>query len=168
MICPNCGYDNVPGDESCKHCEMDLTQLDRPAAQNRLERTLMEDVVGSLKPREAVVVCLNATVGQTLDSMLKSNLGALLVIDDEGKLRGIFSERDLLTRVAGIHTSWEHLPVREVMTPDPETVCLTDTLAQALQKMDVGGYRHLPVVEDGRPVGVISVRDMMRHLTRLC
>jgi len=47
-------------------------------------------------------------------------------------------------------------------------VNLTDTLALALQKMDVGGYRHLPVVDEGKPVGVISVRDMMRHLTRLC
>jgi CBS domain-containing protein len=147
---------------------MDLTQLDRPIAQNRLERTLMEDLVGALKPREAVVTCLNATVGQALDKMLKSNLGALLVIDGEGKLRGIFSERDLLTRVAGIYTYWEQLPISEVMTVNPETVRLTDTLALALQKMDCGGYRHLPVVEDGKPVGVISVRDMMRHLTRMC
>jgi CBS domain-containing protein len=168
MICPNCGYDNVPGDESCKHCEMDLTQLDRPVAQNRLERCLMEDLVSALKPREAVVACLQATVGQALDKMLAANLGALLVIDSEGKLRGIFSERDLLTRVAGIYECWEDLSVCEVMTPDPETVSLTDTLALALQKMDVGGYRHLPVVEGGKPVGVISVRDMMRHLTRLC
>lgn len=168
MICPNCGYDNMPGDESCKHCEMDLTQLDRPAAQNRLERTLMEDLVGALKPREAVVACLHATVGQALDKMLKANLGALLVVDGDGNLRGIFSERDLLTRVAGIHVCWEHLPICEVMTWDPETVRLTDTLALALQKMDCGGYRHLPVVENGKPVGVISVRDMMRHLTRMC
>jgi CBS domain-containing protein len=54
------------------------------------------------------------------------------------------------------------------MTRNPETVSLNDSLALALQKMDVGGYRHLPVVEDGKPVGVISVRDMMRHLTKLC
>ena len=64
MICPNCGYDNLPGDESCKHCAMDLTQLDRPAAQNRLERTLMEDVVARCKPRQAVVARQNDTVGQ--------------------------------------------------------------------------------------------------------
>ena len=168
MICPNCGYDNLPGDESCKHCEGDLTQLDRPAAQNRLERTLMEDLVGALKPRKAVVARLHSTVGQALDQMLEANLGALLVVDATGKLCGIFSERDLLTRVAGVHSSWESIHVCEVMTRNPETVSLTDTLALALQKMDVGGYRHLPVVDDGKPVGVISVRDMMRHLTRLC
>src|SRR5467141_3829101 len=122
MICPTCGYDNVPGDESCKHCGMDLTQLDRPAAQNRLERTLMEELVGALKPRQAVVARLNATVGQALDMMLESNLGALLVVDANGRLSGIFSERDLLTRVAGVHPNWESLHVCEVMTRNPETV----------------------------------------------
>jgi CBS domain-containing protein len=54
------------------------------------------------------------------------------------------------------------------MTRDPETVVATDTLAFALHKMDSGGYRHLPVLAEGRPVGVISVRDMLHHFTRLC
>ena len=168
MICPNCCYDNVPGDESCRHCEMDMTQLDRPVAQNRLERSLMDDEVSVLKPRAAVVTCPRATVGEALDRMLQANLGALLVVDDDGKLVGIFSERDLLTRVAGVHAAWDAVQIADVMTRDPETVQLTDTLDLALQKMDVGGYRHLPVVADGKPVGVISVRDMMRHLTRIC
>jgi CBS domain-containing protein len=54
------------------------------------------------------------------------------------------------------------------MTPNPETVGPNDTVAFAMQKMDIGGYRHLPVVEDGIPIGIISVRDLMRHITRLC
>jgi CBS domain-containing protein len=55
------------------------------------------------------------------------------------------------------------------MTADPETVGPEDRLAVALQKMDVGGYRHLPVVEeDGVPVGLVSVRDVIRHITKLC
>jgi CBS domain-containing protein len=52
------------------------------------------------------------------------------------------------------------------MTRDPETVTPADTLAFALGKMDAGGYRHLPVVAGGRPVGVVSVRDVLRHVTR--
>ncbi len=54
------------------------------------------------------------------------------------------------------------------MTPNPETVAPADVLAFALGKMDAGGYRHLPVVDAGRPVGVISVRDILRHLTAVC
>ena len=81
---------------------------------------------------------------------------------------GIFSERDLLTKVAD--PTWNHLsrPVQDFMTADPETVRPTDTLAFVLHKMDVGGYRHLPVLKDGQPLGMISVRDMLRHMTRLC
>ena len=60
------------------------------------------------------------------------------------------------------------LPVEPFMTPNPETVTAEDTLAFALHKMDIGGYRHLPVLTDDRPSGVISVRDLLRHFTRLC
>src|SRR5205807_4299513 len=101
-------------------------------------------------------------------TMLARNLGALLIVDKDGKLLGIFSERDLLTKVAGLHDSYEELPVAQFMTRDPETVTATDTLAFAIHKMDIGGYRHLPIVREGRPTGVISVRDMLRHITRLC
>jgi CBS domain-containing protein len=54
------------------------------------------------------------------------------------------------------------------MTVDPQIVRATDTLAFVLHQMDAGGYRHLPVVQDGQPLGMISVRDMLRHMTRLC
>jgi CBS domain-containing protein len=54
------------------------------------------------------------------------------------------------------------------MTSEPETLGPDDMLAVALHKMDVGGYRHLPVVENGVPTGIISVRDLIRHITQLC
>ena len=87
-----------------------------------------------------------------------------MVINSVGDLVGILTERDFLTRVAG-EEGYEQLPVERYMTPAPETVLLSDLLAVALAKMDVGGYRHLPVVAEGKPVGVISVRDILRHLT---
>jgi CBS domain-containing protein len=59
-------------------------------------------------------------------------------------------------------------PVSDFMTPNPATVRPSDTLAFVLHQMDVGGYRHLPVVKDGQLLGMISVRDMLRHTTRLC
>ena len=168
MICPNCGYDNLPGSEECGSCQQDLTQLDRPTAYNRVERSLMEDAVAVLQPRQPVTVRPDTTVREAIQIMLGRDLGALLVVGPDGGLLGIFSERDLLTKVAGMHEPYAELPVREFMTPNPETVTATDTLAFALHKMDVGGYRHLPVVADGRPVGILSVRDLVRHLTRIC
>ena len=168
MICPHCNHDNLPGSEECSNCRNDLTQLDRPTAQDRVERSLTENPVSALPLRQPVTLPQSATVGQAIETMLAHNLGALLVVDEAGRLVGIFSERDLLTKVAGIHEDYAGRPVREFMTPDPETVREDDTLAFALHKMDVGGYRHVPLVKDGQPVGVLSVRDMLRHITRLC
>jgi CBS domain-containing protein len=168
MICPNCGHDNLPGSEECGVCQQDLTQLDRPVAQDRVERSIMEDPVEVLRPRKPVTIKPTATIRQAIQAMLAHNLGALLVVDQEGKLLGMFSERDLLTKVAGQHEPYAELPVGQFMTSTPETIGSDDTLAFALHKMNVGGYRHLPVITNGRPTGVISVRDMLRHITRLC
>jgi CBS domain-containing protein len=168
MICPTCGWDNLPGNEECSHCQQDLTPLDRPVAQNRVERSLMEDPVSVLRPKPPVTVTSAATVREAIEVMLKHNLGSVLVVDEAGKLVGILSERDLLKKVAPLPDPYAELPVQRLMTTNPESVTVEDTLAFALHKMDIGGYRHLPVLRDGKPTGVISVRDMLRHITRLC
>jgi hypothetical protein len=84
-----------------------------------------------------------------------------------GWLLGIISERDLLLKVAG-HDEALAAPASAYMTADPETVRGSDTLAFALHKMDCGGYRHLVVLREGQPPDMISVRDMILHITRLC
>lgn len=168
MICPNCGYDNLPGSEECSSCLQDLTQLDRPVASNRVERSLMEDPVGPICSRQPICVRSTATVQDAIQAMLGPEVGAVLVVNEEGKLIGIFSERDLLVKVAGHPLPLDRLQVADFMTPDPETVSSSDSLAFALHKMDVGGYRHLPVVRGCLPEGVVSVRDMLRHIVKLC
>jgi CBS domain-containing protein len=168
MICPNCGHDNLPGSEECNRCQQDLTQLDLPVAQNRVERSLMEDPILALQPRQPVTVRPSTTLREVLQLLLSENLGAVLVVDDAGKLVGILSERDLLNKVAGIVPGFDALPVRDVMTPKPEAITAEDSLAFAVHKMDVGGYRHVPVVQDGRPTAVLSARDLLRHIVRLC
>lgn len=168
MICPRCGFDNLPGNDTCGQCLCDLTALDRPQPQDRLERSLMDDSVAMLEPRVPVLVRQDATVAEALHVLLDQEVGALLVVDETGQLAGIFSERDLLIKVAGASLPLDQLPVEQFMTTKPETVRATDTLAYALHKMDVGGYRHLPVVNDGKPIGILSVRDLIRHMTRMC
>src|SRR6266487_4639804 len=100
MICPTCGTDNLPGNETCANCQQDLTPLDRPTANNRVERSLMEDPVSALRPRQPVTVATSARVRDAIDTMLAHNLGSVLVVGEDGKLLGILSERDLLKKVA--------------------------------------------------------------------
>jgi CBS domain-containing protein len=168
MICPTCGHDNLPGNEECVNCQQDLTPLDRPMAQDKVERSLMEDPVSLLNPKSPVTVGPSTSLKTALQAMLASDIGALLVVDTAGNLLGIFSERDLLKRVVGFHEHYAELRVGDFMTPKPETVTSTDTLDFALHKMDGGGYRHLPVLTGGKPAGMISVRDMVHHIYRLC
>jgi CBS domain-containing protein len=168
MICPWCLQNNLPGADLCSNCLQDLTQLDRPMAQDRVERSLMDDPVSLIRPHPAVTLSPDETVGEAIRLMLARNIGAVLIVDASGHLLGIFSERDLLTKVAVTHDDYASRPVREFMTRRPETVRESDSLAFALNKMDCGGYRHLPVLRDGRLVGMISVRDMLRHITRMC
>jgi CBS domain-containing protein len=168
MICPTCGHDNLPGSEHCANCLHDLTALDRPIAIDRVDRSLMEDPVGILRPRTPIALAPTATLREAIALMLASDIGAVLVVDADGQLLGILSERDLLTKVAGVVPDYADRPVSEFMTPTPEVVQPQDCLAFALHKMDTGGYRHLPVVREGKPVGMVSVRDMLRHITRIC
>jgi CBS domain-containing protein len=167
MYCPSCGHLNLPGADNCAACLLDLAALDRPVPQDKVESSLMADAVAVLGPRPPVTVPIDGTLGDAVHHLLDRGVGAVLVTTPSGRLVGILTERDFLTKVAGDPGFTSH-PVREYMTADPETVAPTDKLAIALQRMDVGGYRHLPVVEAGKPVGVVSVRDVLRHVTRLC
>jgi CBS domain-containing protein len=167
MRCPACDHQNAPGADECGNCRTPLTALDGPVPQGPVETTLLTDPVSILQPRPPVTVSMSADLGQAIREMIDRKVGAVLVTDSIGDLVGILTERDFLTRVAG-EPGYERLPVSRYMTPAPETVAPTDLVAVALAKMDAGGYRHLPVVEKGKPVGVISVRDILRHLTAVC
>jgi CBS domain-containing protein len=168
MICPSCCHKNLPGDDVCRHCKQPLVLFDLPHPDNHVERSIMYDQVSTLKQHPPVTITENASVAEAIDMMTAANVGALLVVDSAGNLTGIFSERDLLKKIVGQENGCAKLPIAHFMTPRPECVALTDTLNFVLQKMDAGGYRHVPVVEDGKPVSIISARDMLRFLTRLC
>ena len=127
----------------------------------------MADTVAVLGPRPPVTVPTDATLGDAVRQMMDRGVGAVLVTTPSGRLVGILTERDFLTKVAGAN-GFTREPVAAFMTRHPETVAPDDPLAFAMGKMAGGGYRHLPVVAGGRPVGVISVRDILRHVVRLC
>ena len=113
-----------------------------------------------LEPRRLVVAGPAATVAHAARLMRDGNVGAILVVD-EGKLIGIFTERDALVRVIACGRDPTSVRLEEVMTREPATVTPDETFGYALLVMYERGFRHLPVVEQGRPVGVVSARHAL-------
>ncbi len=166
MICPACGHDNLPGAETCEACLWDLMDVGLPAPRAGLQKQLMEDTVTCLLLAHPVAVSRRDTVSAAIAAMKREGVGCALVIERE-KLVGIFTERDVLFKLALPGLDLDRISVEEVMVPDPVTLREHDTLAMALHQMSLGGFRHLPVVTaDGRPLGVVSVRDLFRYITR--
>jgi len=96
-------------------------------------------------------------------AMREGKRGAVLV-EEDGALVGIFTERDLMTRLDHTSLDWLHTPVRDVMTPRPMAIQPEDTLAEAMRRLNQGKRRHLPVVDtNGKILGIISIRDLLAH-----
>lgn len=164
MDCPACGFDNIAGDETCEKCGQDLTELTRPKAKSYVDKGLHKEPARSIQVRNPVVVTPERKVVDVIASLVAHNQGCALVVDAERKVVGVFSERDLLMKVAGGPPEMLNSPVREFMTPNPVTIAADAPIAYALHQMDIGGYRHVPLVEDGKAAGMISVRDIVTYI----
>jgi CBS domain-containing protein len=134
--------------------------------KERIQGALFTTTIGELTLGPAIVVDAKDSVVSAVNAMNDRHIGSVLVQHD-GKLVGIFTERDVLTRVA-FRDGNHDLKVESVMTRNPETLEAGETIAFALNKMSVGGFRHIPIVDgDGKPTGVISVRNIVDFLAEL-
>ncbi len=118
------------------------------------------DTVGDLMTRDVLTVDPADTLGEAAEKMIDHGVGAL-VVSDFGSIIGIVTERDIL-RAAANRTSSAETRVRQWMTKDVITVEPSTPAAEAAQTMLERNFRHLPVVDNGRPVGIISMRDLAR------
>jgi CBS domain-containing protein len=164
MICPSCGGENIDGVADCTTCGQPLSDLTLPEPSTAVERSLLVDRVAVLSPKPAIHVPPATPLSDVLTMLVDRDIGCVIVTDS-GKPIGVFSERDALAKLGANAASLGDRPVSEFMTAAPETLEVGAKLAFALQRMDVGGYRHLPIVDDqGTLTGVISVRDILRYL----
>lgn len=123
------------------------------------ERSIASLIAG----RQVVVQPPSATVRQAVLVMTEQGIGAVPVV--EGRhLIGIFTERDVLTRVLAVGRDVDRTSLEEVMTRRPETVSVDCSIREALEVMTEGGFRHLPVMADATVVGVISIRNVAAGL----
>ncbi len=124
-------------------------------------RLLSLATIGQLTPRPHARVEVDATLATVVSEMKAKGRGCVLV-EENGALVGIFTERDLVGRVDHADPAWPDVAVRDVMTAMPMVSRKDETLAEALRLMSEGRRRHLPIVDDhGRVTGLVSVRDIL-------
>jgi CBS domain-containing protein len=161
MICPSCRFENFEGEDTCANCGADLRTADVPQPALEYHDTVLGAQLEVLEVGHPLTVGPAAAVSDAIRQMHESGRDCLLVIDG-GRLVGIFTDRDAVLKVAGRPA--DGVAVRDVMTPDPVVLRRDDTLAVAINKMAVGGFRHIPVVDGNEPLGVVAAADVFRHI----
>jgi CBS domain-containing protein len=129
---------------------------------------LFDDTIAVLSPAEPICLAETATVHEAIQSMLARRQAGVLITDGDGRLTGIFTERDVLTRVVGKNLEARRTPLGDVMTRSPQALTARDRVAYAVHCMSVAGYRTIPLVDpDRRPIGVVTVNDVICWLAAL-
>src|SRR5215212_2951062 len=142
MICPSCGHDNLEGMDRCENCMKSLRDLDVPRADatGGLVRSVMEDTLNRLEQAETITARPNESALAVARRMRDAQTGCALVIDDRGKLVGIFTEHDVLRKLVSAVGKTDSIPVSQLMSANPEALRESDSVAAALNKMAMGRY----------------------------
>jgi CBS domain-containing protein len=133
-------------------------------------REILQTPISDVKRAAAVTVPPDAPVAKAVDLMRARKVSAVLVVEraKAKRLLGIFTERDLVNRALPAR-GWAKARVDRFMTKAPEALRARDPLAYGVNKMSVGGFRHVPIVDDaGRPAGILSARDVLDFVVELC
>ena len=143
-------------------------ELGSKRAERGFDARLLAEPLSILPKRRPLVFSGEHTVSEAMSAMQQQGRGAVLITDDgtqASRITGIFTDRDVLLRVVGHGRNPALLPIAEVMTPDPEHLPSEATIAWVLNRMGLSGFRHVPVVDEGgRPMFIISVRDVVQFL----
>jgi 2-oxoglutarate ferredoxin oxidoreductase subunit beta len=145
-----------------------VDEIDKPAEPSDVIQNVITAVpVSALGPHAPITVEESTSVAKAIRLMNKHSIGCVLITDKDDKLTGIFTERDVLMRIAGLAEDLSQEQVSDYMTPSPVSLAPELPIAHALNLMSESGFRHLPLVDkENRPEGVISFRDVLRYLKR--
>ncbi|MDE0992229.1 MAG: CBS domain-containing protein [Rhodospirillales bacterium] len=122
-----------------------------------MQRKIVPNVVTR---KQVATVVVEDTAFQAAKLMADKHIAALVVVDGEGKIIGIVTERDMTQRIIAAGLDGKTTPVKNIMTENPDTLSPDDSAGDALELMQTRNYRHLPVTEDGKCIAVVSIRDL--------
>lgn len=167
MICTSCGFDNIEGMDRCDNCMKPLRDIDVPRvdASGGIVRSVMEDDLRQLALEEALTARPEEAVIEVALRMKEGGVSCALVIEGD-KLAGIFTEHDVLRKLAGANEAILTAPVSELMTANPEALRETDSVAAALNKMAIGRYRNVPIVRNDGSYGVTSIQHVLKYIAQ--
>ena len=148
MTCPACGAKNLEGLDQCANCGSDLRTADLPKPASEVEQSVMHLPLTSLRMTQLHAVPPDATLDAAVQTLVGQQVDLVDVVEG-GTLVGVLSVRDVVTRVGPDYKGKLQRPVREFMTPTVETLPPDAPITFVLNRMDVGGYRHVPVVTGG-------------------
>ena len=169
MICPSCGHDNLEGMDRCENCMKSLRDLDVPRAEATagLVRSVMEDNLSHLDQMETLTVRPEDPALEVARRMRDAQTGCALVLDDQGKLVGIFTEHDVLNKLMGAEGEARgQIAVNELMSGNPEALRESDSVAAALNKMAMGRYRHVPIAREDGSYSVASIKGVLKYIAQ--
>ena len=145
--------------------ETDRVLEEEHPGPNDLESALVSITLSDVVEHTPLVVEGNSSLAAVIEAMQRDDRGTVLVVE-AGKLVGIFTERDVLMKVAGHPIDLTQRKVSAFMTPDPVTLPADSAVAFALNRMVLEGFRHIPLVDDdNRPVAVVSMRNLIEYLS---
>ena len=123
--------------------------------------------VSVLQPHKPLSVKVSDTIESVVELLRTNKVGCVLVTNPDGRLAGIFSERDVLLKVLKGYPGNKNSPVSEYMTPDPVTQQPDATIGFVLNLMSTGGFRHMPILDsDGLALGIVSVKDVIDFIVK--
>ena len=164
MLCPMCRTENIEGADICVACGADLFDLKLPRPETAFEDQLAKGHLRDLAAHEALNVAPGDPVFLAIHFMRTHNTECVLVRDEDQKIVGILTERDILFKAAGASVDLMALAVKDIMTPDPVMLRDDDNIAVALHKMAVGGFRHIPYVDNDGTTLMVSIQDVFHHV----
>jgi CBS domain-containing protein len=134
----------------------------------KLQDALLSDTVSVLAPREPIRLGETAVIDEALTAMMAHDRVGVVVVDRDGRLTGIVTDRDLLGRVSGAGRYAGQTRLAQVMTRDPEALRPDDRICYAVNRMMAMGCRTMPLVdEERRPIGIVTVDDITKWLAAL-
>lgn len=161
MICPECRHDNIEGVDYCANCGHDMHGPQAEFAGG----DFMREALRNVPAKGPVKVATGDPVGLAVRMMQHTDTNCVLVMSGS-QLAGIITPWDILHKVAGPTEDLNAVTCGQIMTKDPVFLRDNDDIAVAINKMSIGGFRHIPLLQGTTPVAVVSINDLFRHIAR--